>query len=228
MRPTILDYINLTLAFIAWLAPDIPLLYKILVSAVLLGIFLISLLKPNFVINIWSPLYYLVVLMIPIAIAIVEWWIALNISMQALGYKNYDISGVALQFGIGFGVIIGLPITLIGAQVVRSNKSLLSYRSLRVGCAGCVLQIAVIFGLLASGLIQKMPEKWVSSFLGIIGPGAALLFLLNRNKVDNSFTLTITDLISMGAIFLVSSIIINLLFFWLGKKLAEFRNFNFR
>lgn len=207
-----MDYITLALALLSWLFPDIPLLTKGLMSFVLIGILVLSRQRPDFVVNTWQPFYYGTVLAIPVTLAIAEWWITLYVFENYIEFSN-GLSGtilpIAIKLGLGFGVIIGLPLTLFGAEDGRDPKETLS-ETIQVSGAGCLLQL-LLFGLI--GFLFWLPTNLLVLIFSVLGP-PGYIFLFGFFEGAEALSILVTVLVAMS---------LNLVFYVVGFSLGKVR-----
>ncbi|CAG1000800.1 hypothetical protein ANRL2_04005 [Anaerolineae bacterium] len=114
------ELIDVVVALAAWAMPDLGVPTKVAISLVLFSIWAITKLKPKFIVNDFSPWVYLTVVIAPICISTLSWWIASFINAPISVTHNES-----LQFGLATGVLIGLPLALFAANKVTHDYLLI-------------------------------------------------------------------------------------------------------
>lgn len=114
------ELIDVVVTLAAWTMPDLGVPTKVAISLVLFSIWAVSKIKPKFVVNDFSPWFYLVVVITPIFIATLSWWGA-----SFINAPNSVTHDESLQFGLASGLMIGLPLILIAANSITNNYLLI-------------------------------------------------------------------------------------------------------
>ena len=160
-HPIANDLINLVIAVVPWLFPDSSPLIKVLTSLFFGVLIIIARKKPDFVTNLWNPFYYILVISLPIAIAFLSW----KVYELPIWNIKHIIAGIPEDksiFGLGFGIIVGVPLSIFGAYTGQNSKKF-SLRdaifNLGGGCGGCLIQIVVFILLFIFSIATLLSGK---------------------------------------------------------------------
>ena len=163
-HPTvIIDLINIIFTTITWTLPDLSIIYKVIISTVLITILVFVRVQPQIFASI-SNLYYVLLLIIPVLLSSIEYLISFNL----LAIFSESSSGIfpsliiPLQAGITFGLVVGFPVALFSTIFETKQEGCVGVPS------GCIIQ-AVFFSPLI--IIQVFfPQSFLntSDFVWII------------------------------------------------------------
>src|SRR3989304_1369577 len=101
-RSRIIEFVNILFAAVAWILPDIPIIIKIIISMVLLGIAIAGNVKPGLLVPHANLTRFLLLLFLPPLVAIIEYWILKVVS----GWSEVQL---VLQVGLSYGLCVALP-----------------------------------------------------------------------------------------------------------------------
>lgn len=163
----LMDFVNISFAFIPWVLPDINVFIKVTIGFVLIGVLIIARTKPSFMMDL-SGFHYVLLLILPIIIAVTEYFLVWALMTLLIPNQSELKLFTVVQLGIAYGLVIGFPIALFSFKN-RNPENVVS--------AGCVIQAVLeIIGVVLGTVLINMKNLFFIFSSSLWGP----LYFLGR------------------------------------------------
>ena len=173
---TVTDAINIALAMLAWLFPDVPLQVKAAISFFLITILAISYKSIKFPVRSWPTLYYVLALILSQLVSLMDYYLSSQVFPV---YWNY-------AYSIVFGLLVGLPLMIyamkLGADMAIAKKAGRYVdpvaqpiaHGMVMGTLTLVIPILwICFSVLTAGLLGSVQQLVDSDLFYYLGPAMA-------------------------------------------------------
>jgi hypothetical protein len=165
------EIVNLSLAVLSWILPDISITTKIIISSILIGILIIS--KTNLFRLSINYYQYLAIIFSSLIIGCLE-FIFCGVAVYFLSQIEVKSIYQFMQYGFVYSVLVGIPVQLISISRDDDNSGM-EY-SAGTGCIMSVILFFIIYFSIATSISVNFYEGTytLNLFAILAGPGVIL------------------------------------------------------